>query len=386
MNATEKKLMVLSLVFAATIILAALIAFRVQPVRATSGVAISAGTGHTCAVTASGGLKCWGRNNIGQLGNGTNENFSVEPVDVTGLSSGVTTVSAGQVHTCALTTSGGIKCWGDNSSGQLGDGTNTARTTPVDVIGLTSGISAVSASGRHTCAVTTAGGVLCWGSNVEGQLGDGTTTGRSAPVEVIGLPSRLTAISAGRSHTCAVTTSGIVYCWGSNSNGQLGDGTTVDQSSAVVVSSLTTGVAIISAGGWHTCAINESGVLSCWGLGGNGQLGLGSISARPHPTEVTGIADEIIDVSTGGSHTCAVIISGEIMCWGLNQFGELGNQSSSRSLIPVRVVGFTLVDPNQVARIPQTAVSMTLGHQHTCAITLVGGLKCWGRSDPSQRC
>ena len=173
----------------------------------TSGVAaVSAGREHTCAVTTAGGVKCWGFNDEGR-----------------------------RDHTCAVTTAGGLKCWGRNISGRLGDGTTTDRFTPVDVTGLTSGVAAVSAGGGHTCALTTAGGVKCWGRNGNGQLGDGTTAHRSTPVDVTGLTSGVAAVSAGGGHSCALTTAGGVKCWGRNFEGELGDGTTVDRSTPVDV-------------------------------------------------------------------------------------------------------------------------------------------------------
>ena len=204
----------------------------------TSGVAaVSAGTQHTCALTTRGGVKCWGNNNFGQLGDGTLLPNQGTPVDVTGLSSGVAAISAGSFHTCALTTAGGVKCWGSNLSGRLGDGTFFQhRLTPVDVVGLTTGVVAVSAGDRHTCALTSTGGVKCWGANHAGQLGSGATDYISSkPGDVTGLSTGVAAISAGRSHTCALTTTGGLKCWGVNSSGQLGDGTTTDRAAPVDV-------------------------------------------------------------------------------------------------------------------------------------------------------
>jgi len=209
--------------------------------------AIAAGGIHTCALTSAGAVQCWGDNRSGQLGDGTTiERHS--PVTVSGLGSGVAGIAAGGIHSCALTTAGGVKCWGDNRSGQLGDGTTTARHAPVAVVGLGSGVAAVAAGGFHTCALTTSGGVKCWGDNHSGQLGDGTMTEHNTPVPVSGLSSGAVAITAGDYHTCVLTTAGAVKCWGYNSLGQLGNGTIADSPIAVAVSGLSIGVAAISAG------------------------------------------------------------------------------------------------------------------------------------------
>lgn len=190
----------------------------------TSGVAtLAAGMYHTCALTSDGGAKCWGRNWYGQLGDGTTTSRTTL-ADVTGLTSGVAALAAGEDHTCALTTSGGVKCWGRNWAGQLGDGTTENRLTPVDVSGLTSGVVALTADSSHTCAATVSGGAKCWGANNYGQLGDGTTSNRNVPVDVSGLASGAAALAAGWGHTCAVMASGGAKCWGANNYGQLAMG------------------------------------------------------------------------------------------------------------------------------------------------------------------
>ena len=340
----------------------------------TSGVtAISAGQSHTCALTTAGGVKCWGRNIYGQLGDGSTIN-RLTPVDVGGLTSGVTAIAAGSYHTCALTTAGGVKCWGYNAIGQLGDGGTLSRLTPVVVSGLASGVTAIAMAANHTCALTTGGGVKCWGSNYYGGLGDGSTTNRLTPVEVSGLASGVTAISAGQSHTCALTAAGGMKCWGRNELGELGDGTAIDRWTPFNVSNLTSGVTAIAAAGDHTCALTTAGGVKCWGYNPNGQLGDGSAgNLRRTPVDVSGLASGVIAVTAGGNHTCALTTAGGVRCWGYNLYGQLGLGSTSYRFTPAEVNG----RPSGVAVI-------VAGEHHTCALTTAGGVKCWGRNGNGQ--
>jgi alpha-tubulin suppressor-like RCC1 family protein len=334
------------------------------------------GANFGCVLTAGGGVKCWGLNMYGMLGDGTTASRST-PVDVSGFSGGVAKISAGGGHTCGLTTEGGVKCLGYNPYGQLGDGTTTQRLTPVPVSGLSSGVAAITAGDSHTCALTESGAVKCWGSNAEGRLGDGTATDRSTPVDVWGLSAGVGAISAGGSHTCAMNSSGGVKCWGGNSAGQRGDGTTTTgtttSSSPVDVVSLSSGVAAISAGGSHTCALTSSSEVKCWGNNSSGQLGDGTTTSRSTPVKVLGLSFSVSAIAAGGSHTCVLTTNGGVMCWGRNDAGQLGDGTTTSRSAPVHVSGLSI------------GVAVILaGDSHTCALTISGEVKCWGQNYAGQ--
>jgi alpha-tubulin suppressor-like RCC1 family protein len=346
----------------------------------TSGVsAISAGAYHTCALTSAGGVKCWGKNAAGQLGDGTTEDKATA-VNVSGLSSGVTKISAGGAHQCALTSAGAVKCWGANYAGQLGDGTLESKATPVAVSGLSSGVTAISAGGSHTCALTSAGAVKCWGSNYLGQLGDGTSTGpeqcgakpevfacSKTPVEVSSLTSAVATISAGEQHTCAVTSAGGAKCWGRNFEGELGDGTTTNKSAPAEVSGFSITAATISGGEHHTCALTSVGGAKCWGENEYGQLGDGTTTDKSTPAEVSGLTTGVTAISAGHRHTCALTSAGGVKCWGDNESGRLGDGTTTEKSTPVDVSGLT-----------SGVAAISAGGEHICAVTSAGGAKCWG--------
>ncbi len=333
---------------------------------------VTTGASHSCALTTAGGVKCWGDNPLGQLGDGSTT-ARLTAGDVSGLTGGVTAIAAGGEHTCALTTGGGVKCWGWNGTGQLGDGNTTGQTAPVDVSGLTSGVTAIAAGRGHTCALTTAGGVKCWGYNYYGQLGDSSTTTRLTPVDVSGVASGVTTIAAANYQTCALTRAGEVKCWGYNQYGQLGDGSTTNRLTPVNVSGLTSGVTAMAAGGYHTCALTAGGGVKCWGANGSGQLGDGSTTARLTPVDVSGVASGVTAMAAGGTHTCALSTAGGVKCWGGNDYGELGDGSTTARLTPVDVSGLT-----------SGVTALATGYPHTCALSTTGGVKCWGRNGSGQ--
>ena len=343
------------------------------PVPLRDIAAVSAGGHHTCALTTAGGVKCWGYNDNGQLGNGSHD-WSTTPVDVSGLAAGVVAVTAGGFHTCVLTTGGGVKCWGFNEDGELGNDSYAWSSTPVDVYGLTSGVVAMSAGGWHTCALTTGGGVKCWGDNSVGQLGNHSTTGSAIPVNVTGLTANVVAVSAGDFNTtCALITGGGVKCWGYNSVGQLGDGSTVEYSTSPVdVADLTNAVAV-SVGGSHTCALTATGGVKCWGYNAEGQLGDGSFASTGAVVNVIGLTSGVAAVSAGGWHTCALTTGGSVKCWGRNKNGQIGDGDNLNHEVPRDVIDLA-----------GGMSAIAAGLDHTCALTTGGGVNCWGSNASAQ--
>jgi alpha-tubulin suppressor-like RCC1 family protein len=331
--------------------------------------AVSHADTHTCAVASGGGVWCWGDNIDGQLGDGTTADSSV-PVAVAALSSGATAVSTDAFNSCALTTAGAVLCWGANWAGQLGSPTYPGSSVPVPVTGLSSGVAAISTSFGYSCALTTGGAILCWGSNGWGQFGNGTTVGSLVPVPAAGLTSGVSVISTNGYHACAVTTGGAALCWGSSSSGALGDGTFSNSLVPVAVSGLSSGVAGISAGLAHTCAVTTVGSVQCWGNNHYGQLGDGSHTDSNVPVPVSGLSSGVVAVSSGANHTCARTAGSGVLCWGDNEWGQLGNGSTTESSVPVAVSGLS-----------SGVAAIAAGSQITCAVITNGSLECWGRND-----
>ena len=302
-------------------------ASSVLQIASVSSAAISAGGNHSLALKSDGTVYAWGWNQFGQLGDGTMTDRTT-PVQVSGLS-GVTAISAGGNHSLALKSDGTVWAWGWNSFGQLGDGTiTTNRLTPVQVSGL-SGITAIAAGGEHSLALKQDGTVWAWGNNSFGQLGDGTTLYRPTPVQVSNL-SGITAIEAGDVHSLALKQDSTVWAWGDNSFGQLGDGTTTERHTPVQVSGLT-GATAIATGRGYSLALKQDGTVWAWGVNTTGalgegpvwawaynvagQLGDGTLIERHTPVQVKGLTN-ITAIEAGTVHSLALKQDGTVWAWG----------------------------------------------------------------------
>ena len=340
-------------------------------------VTIAAGTGtnivdggfdHTCASIPSVSILCWGVNEDGQLGAGSFTSGSVPVVSATLPGNVGSSVGAWNLHSCAVVSSG-VQCWGYGASGQLGNGGNSFRSTPVVAIAANSNISMVATGDFHSCALTFAGGVRCWGYNLYGQLGNGANVDSNVPVTALPDGSGATHLSARGMHTCAVV-SGGVKCWGRNSAGQLGNNSFVDSNFAVTTFAAGSGATAVSAGGNHSCAVVNGGV-RCWGKNFFGQLGDNSTSLSAVPVEALPVNSFATYISAGLEHSC-VVVSGGVKCWGRNHVGQLGNRSTAQSLVPVVAIAAN-----------SAMFSVTAGSEHSCAAGN-GGVVCWGNNDLDQ--
>ena len=346
-----------------------------QPVAQDDLVDIAAGIRHTCALLASGSVSCWGENESGQLGDGEfgSNVYSTVPVRVQDITDALA-IGIGWEHTCAVHTTGEVSCWGDNSRGELGNGEESGfQPLPVKVVDIDDAVE-VTAGHWHTCALRESGSIACWGADHDGQLGNGQLgdeNGSAVPVEVTGV-SDAVAVSAGGEHTCAIHATGEISCWGDNWRGELGNGQAgneYDSGVPVKVSGIDDATSV-SAGDWHTCAVHEDGNVSCWGEEqGSDQFGQ---TAAATPVGVPSFGDAV-SVSAGSGFTCAVRESGSISCWGVNAFGQLGTPEPQRfSLTPVAVQGI------------DDATALTTGAGHTCAIRESSGAVCWGANNHGQ--
>jgi len=293
------------------------------------------GTEHAC-VLIGGGVWCWGRNQQGEVGIG-NKTMQPTPVQVPGLTAGVKTMTTGLFHTCAAPGTGGVKCWGWNHMAAVGDGTTNVMsvTKPTPVVGLDPAkvVDRLFAGYSHTCAVYPGGELKCWGWNSHGQLGNGTTTTAASAIAVPALTSGVVSGVGGYRHTCVLMTGGTVKCWGDNSEGQLGDGSKTTRKTPVDVPGLTNVVAL-SAGELTTCAVTQSGAVTCWGYNGRGTVGDMTFTGRTTPTPVHGLGSGVTAISVR-FQACALLQDKSVRCWGDNSTGAFGDGLLDHHVLPV---------------------------------------------------
>lgn len=328
------------------------------------GFIVSTGLSHSCAIAPSGTAYCWGRGGNGQLGNGSNAP-RLTPFPVAG---GFTfaAVATGDMHSCGLTTAGQAYCWGSDTDGALGTGDANENSLVPAAVASSQSFTVIDAGIGTTCALTTVGAAYCWGSGLVGQLGNGDGGGAwGTPQAVVGNLT-FASISAGGPTTCGLTPTGQAYCWGSNQFGRLGIGSTISGSNVPLLVSGGLLFASISAGGTHVCGIVTTGQAYCWGIGANGRLGNGSNANRLVPTEVAGgLLFSSITVGRGG-HTCAIATEGQAYCWGQGTNGRLGDGATLDRPTPTPVAGSLLF------------ASISAGDTHTCGVTTDDELYCWG--------
>ncbi|MCH7489981.1 MAG: hypothetical protein IID05_04725 [Gemmatimonadetes bacterium] len=286
------------------------------------------------------------------------------------LDQALTVVSAGIAHSCGLTAAGQAFCWGWNRDGQLGDGGNASRSSPVAVQGgLT--FESIAAGGGHTCGVVVGGAAYCWGFNLNGQLGDGDEfqNARVDPGAVLG-SIQFASIVAGASYNCGLATDGTAYCWGWNGEGQLGDGGVLDQSTPVQVGPGLTFTSL-AVGAFHSCGVTASGDGYCWGRNSSGELGNGGQLASNVPVLVTG-GLSFTSLAVGDEHTCAVVATGDVYCWGVNEFGQTATAGGGIVLTPTPIVG------------GPAFASVFARADFTCGLDATGAMFCWGINDLGQ--
>ena len=290
---------------------------------------------------------------------------------VDGRCQDVTAFAVGTAHTCAILRAGRLHCWGTNAQGQVGNGATANQLRPAAIEGID--VSEISLGANHSCAVLRDGTVRCWGDNANGRLGDGTNIARRTPTAVTGLPRPATQVACGDNFTCARLDDGTLRCWGAGNEGQLGDGAMMERRAPVLVTTITE-VRAVSAGRDFACALLASGLPYCWGHNDHGQLGDGSMAMnRATPTLVMGLT-EVTHLAAADDHTCALRADGSAWCWGENNENQLGDGSSAARRSPVRVEGLTGV----------RAVALGCGGNQCCVALADGAVRCWGDNAGAQ--
>jgi len=328
-------------------------------------VRLAAGLKHTCVAAEDGAVWCWGLNDVGQYGDGTVEAHR-DPTRTTGWPMPLD-LAAGGSQTCVVAEGGLVRCAGQDSSGELGDGAVDSSGTGmiVDAIGVTA--DEVAAGANFTCA-RASGQVYCWGANNAGQLGDGMVVPHAMPAAVSGIADAV-GIDAGNRHACAVRATGAVSCWGF---GYLGNGALAPGGSSIPVQAAASGYTAVATGLDATCALAQgTGAVVCWGSNEDGQVGNGTTTPILVPT-ANGLTDAV-QLALGPHHSCARMADGTIWCWGENRFGQLGDGT-------VRDIVST---PVQVLDVDD-AIDLEVGSDFSCAILSDQTVRCWGNNDAGQ--
>ncbi len=294
------------------------------PVRAEimNAKSLDAGLDFTCAVNTDGEVYCWGDNGYGQMGNGNMDKQFI-PKKVPGISN-ATMVEAGLGHVCALLADKTVKCWGYNSFGQLGNGNFGDQLLPTPVTGINDAVSINL--GFNSCALLSTGQIKCWGANPYGQIGNGTTGADINVPNIVSGINNAKSVTMGFNHACALLADRTVKCWGSNAHGQLANGAFGGSSNVPVAVAGLTDVAFIQAGAFHTCAIQTSGKAKCWGMNDNGQIGNNSTTNVATPSDVVEQSN-FTRVDSDNNHTCGLTKDGDVFCWGNDEFGQIGNNT-----------------------------------------------------------
>jgi alpha-tubulin suppressor-like RCC1 family protein len=327
--------------------------------------AISAGTYHSLAIRSDGVAWGWGMNNAGQIGDGTQTSKSL-PRMMTGVT-GAMAVRGGTSHSHVLLTGGTLVGVGSGANGRLGDGGTAVQLLPTPI--TLSGVVAIDDGDAHSVALTGAGAVYAWGANTQGQVGDGTTTQRLTPTAITGLSS-MTAVSAGDAFTLALKQDGTLWAWGDNAQGQLGDGSTTDRTAPVDVDGISTAVAI-AAGYRHALALLDDGTVTAWGENTYGALGDGTTSSATSPVAVAGL-DDVVAVGAGSSFSVALKDDGTVWTWGLNSAGQLGDGTDTDRWSPAPVPGLSDI------------VQIAVGYRHVLALSADGTVYAWGDNQYGQ--
>lgn len=347
------------------IALAVIMFFTIINVTAQCWQAVAPGWDHTIAIKSDGTLWAWGNNVYGQIGDGTTTTRT-SPVQI-GSGTNWASVATGESSSIAIKTDGTLWTWGRNQWGQLGDGTTTTQTAPLQLGSATDWASATIGN-YHTLAIKTNGTLWAWGYNASGQLGNGNTTNQFLPVQVTG--TAWVFVSAGGHYTLARKTGGTLWAWGVNNNGQLGDGTTTNKSSPIQITG--TDWASVSAGGYHTLAIKTGGTLWAWGWNTKGQVGDGTIIQRNSPVQI-GAGTDWATVSAGGQYTVGKKTAGTLWGWGYNLYGEIGDGTTAQKNSPVQIGSGT----------DWASVYAAKGY-HTFSLKTSPALWAWGNNSGGQ--